>query len=75
MSRTSKITHIFFLEDSECVGSVPGEYGVGFYMSKKLKEVHLPDSFKFIGANCFRESSELEVMHANNLEYIGDRAF
>ena len=71
-SNEEKITHIYFLEDSQC--KVVGNSA--FLNCSNLKVVNLPDSIIAIGNRSFEASFDLTTVSLNdNILYIGEGAF
>jgi hypothetical protein len=76
MSDMPQLTHVFFLEDSQCKTSIGLASGKGFNSCRNLKYIELPESFTHIGQGMFTFCNNLEtVKFSSKTEYIGQNTF
>ena len=77
LSNMTQVTEVFFLDDSECVGSYPFASNRAFYFNSNMTNIHLPASFKYVGQGCFGFCGSLTDIDFGGakIEYVGDRAF
>jgi hypothetical protein len=77
LSNMTQVTEVFFLDDSECVGSYPFASNRAFYFNSNMTNIHLPASFKYVGQGCFGFCGGLTDIDFGGakIEYVGDRAF